>query len=419
VQRNAMHIEHAAWQSFMLASSEWAFFNSAPVFLLQIERQQRSRQPIDLLVCSFTLTGIAMLCSEKFGLPMTSFCAQPAVIPTADPAADPRLFQLQQHTAFWKARMERGVIFPLNLSRLRKQCGLTPDVDTWRTMFEQQVPVIIPIHPSTLAKPADWGAHITFTDFIFLRGLSVGLNKALQTFLRDAKAAGRKLCLVTFSSMPVSRRAMLRCVVKMLQRCKHRLAIVYVGTLPDDTASDPHIEAVASGLKAEGRFCEAASADFGELFPQMDAFVVHGGLGSTVEALRTRKPVGVTGILLFDQRFWGSVCEEKGVGPPPQTLVQFERCCVDFVDRALDPTSQYVQAAARLSIGDPADDGVATNVRHFAELLENGQLRPVITTEQRSAGKLTSRDRQSLCGLCATPPHRAIQSAPDAYYEKV
>ena len=50
---------------------------------------------------------------------------------------------------------------------------------------------------------------------------------------------------------------------------------------------------------------------------QMDAFVVHGGLGTTVEALRMRKPTAVTGILLMDQRFWGLVCHEKGCGPKP------------------------------------------------------------------------------------------------------
>ena len=58
-------------------------------------------------------------------------------------------------------------------------------------------------------------------------------------------------------------------------------------------------------------------ADFGVLFRQMDAFVVHGGLGTTVEALRMKKPVAVTGVLLMDQRFWGGVCFNKGVGPAP------------------------------------------------------------------------------------------------------
>ena len=48
--------------------------------------------------------------------------------------------------------------------------------------------------------------------------------------------------------------------------------------------------------------------------------MVHGGLGTTVEALRMRKPTAVTGILLMDQRFWGLVCYEKGVGPKPMHI---------------------------------------------------------------------------------------------------
>ena len=49
----------------------------------------------------------------------------------------------------------------------------------------------------------------------------------------------------------------------------------------------------------------------------MDLFVVHGGLGTTVEALRMHKPIAVTGILLMDQRWWGKAVERFGVGPAP------------------------------------------------------------------------------------------------------
>ena len=57
----------------------------------------------------------------------------------------------------------------------------------------------------------------------------------------------------------------------------------------------------------------------------MDAYIVHGGLGTTVEALRMKKPVAVTGILLMDQRFWGSVCHDKGVGPAPVHIDNFDK----------------------------------------------------------------------------------------------
>lgn len=40
---------------------------------------------------------------------------------------------------------------------------------------------------------------------------------------------------------------------------------------------------------------------------------VHGGLGTTSEALRAGRPICVTGPLLLDQRFWGAVCYSRGV----------------------------------------------------------------------------------------------------------
>ena len=95
-------------------------------------------------------------------------------------------------------------------------------------------------------------------------------------------------------------------------------------------------------------------ADFGVLFRQMDAFVVHGGLGTTVEALRMKKPVAVTGILLMDQRFWGGVCYDKGVGPSPAHIEPFKDIAADWADRALDPASDYATAAAALDFGDEA-----------------------------------------------------------------
>jgi len=103
---------------------------------------------------------------------------------------------------------------------------------------------------------------------------------------------------------------------------------------------------------------------------------VHGGLGTTVEALRTRKPVAVTGILLLDQRFWGDVCWQKGVGPRPVQIDAFYHTCVEFVDKALEPTSSYAVAAAELTLGTPGDDGIETNVAHIEQLLTGG-LQPV------------------------------------------
>ena len=344
----------------------------------QVRAQQRSPHPIDLLVCSFTLVGVTVLISESVGIPMAGFLAQAAAIPSADPEADPRLFGAQSARAAIKAVFEGFPLAPLNLPRLRRQYGLASHRPTWPTIFEQRVPMILPMNPSTFTRPADWGAHIELSDFIFLRRpdephspAKKHLREDIRTFLETSRTAGRKLVVMTFSSMAVARARMLRVAVRMLTESRHDFSLLYAGkrqpgTVPNTLALE------ANRLTSQGRFLEVESADFGALFPRIDAFVVHGGLGTTVEALRTRKPVAVTGILLMDQRFWGDVVHQLGVGPEPVHVDAFYHTCVKYIDGALDPASAWAQAAGRLQMGEAGDDGIESNVRVFERLVGSG-----------------------------------------------
>jgi RNA chaperone Hfq len=65
---------------------------------------------------------------------------------------------------------------------MRRQLGLPVSVDAWPTLVAQRVPIIIPMHPSTFTMPADWGAHVVCTDFIFLRGLQGDLQGEIAAF---------------------------------------------------------------------------------------------------------------------------------------------------------------------------------------------------------------------------------------------
>ena len=81
----------------------------------------------------------------------------------------------------------------------------------------------------------------------------------------------------------------------------------------------------------------------------------------------------------FDQRFWGNVVFEKGIGPPPVHIDLFADQCVPFVNKALDPASEWCVNAKALDMGQEKDDGVHANVIHFAALVEagrTGQLKP-------------------------------------------
>jgi len=228
--------------------------------------------------------------------------------------------------------------------------------------------------PGSFERPADWPASFACTDFIFLRSSAPGggtLETPIADFIAAARAKGRKLMVMTFSSMPVGRAAALAAIVEMLSKSKHDFALIYVGKRQKDQVPGA-VSAAASSLEAQGKLLEAERADFGVLFRELDAFIVHGGLGTTVEALRMRKPVAVTGVLLMDQRFWGLVCYEKGVGPMPVHIEPFMNIAVDWADKALDPESDYTKNAAALTFGDEENDGVSQNVQAFKSIAESG-----------------------------------------------
>jgi len=179
--------------------------------------------------------------------------------------------------------------------------------------------------------------------------------------------------------MPVSKKKVLNCIVKMLEESRYPFSIIYVGNPPDEALGADLGRKVESAA-AEGKLLEAQRADFGALFRQMDFFIVHGGLGTTVEALRMKKPVCITGLLLMDQRFWGKVCYEQNVGPHPVHIDRFHDSCVDFINRALDPASDWVENAAKSDWGHEDNDGVKANVDKFATLLEN--IMPICVDEK-------------------------------------
>ena len=116
----------------------------------------------------------------------------------------------------------------------------------------------------------------------------------MHIFVQAARSKSRKLMVMTFSSMPVARDKALGVAVEMLAKSKHDFSLLYVGKRQSDTPS-AKTAAAAADFTAKGKLLEVERADFGLLFREMDAFVVHGGLGTTVEALRMRKPTVVTG----------------------------------------------------------------------------------------------------------------------------
>jgi len=407
VEQTAMATKTEVMQMIMLAASEANFFASAPVVAHQISRANAD-QRIDALISGFTMTGVGLMLSERFNVPIINYCLQPTCIPSTDREWQ-SVTPIETHTMLsfidkieehsftshstlqpLKRLFESNPFSTLSLPKLRAAFGLQSS-DTWSAILGQALPVVIPMNPSTFTRPSTWHPKIHTTDFIFLRDKPgerrATLSDEVGLFCARAREQGRKLVVMTFSSMPISRGKMLACAVKMVSQCATPMSLIYVGKRQPDTVPTA-VRKQAAALTADGSLLEVDRADFGLLFQQMDAFIVHGGLGTTVEAMRMKKPVAVTGILLFDQRWWGAVVHEKGIGPPPVHIEVFKSTCVSFVNKALDPTSDWARNAAQLDMGAEEEDGVHANVSHFAQLVESGELVPATRAARESLKKL-------------------------------
>jgi len=85
----------------------------------------------------------------------------------------------------------------------------------------------------------------------------------------------------------------------------------------------------------------------------------------------------------MDQRFWGEVCFEQGVGPAPVHIDDFPNgFAVDFINKALQPEdhNEWLRNAKAASWGEEGCDGVEANVQAFKALLEEGIAPPFTTS---------------------------------------
>eukprot|EP01126_Amoeba_proteus_P058624 TRINITY_DN7584_c0_g1_i4.p1 TRINITY_DN7584_c0_g1~~TRINITY_DN7584_c0_g1_i4.p1 ORF type:complete len:323 (-),score=104.04 TRINITY_DN7584_c0_g1_i4:131-1099(-) len=185
-----------------------------------------------------------------------------------------------------------------------------------------------------------------------------------------------------FSSMPIPREEILKIAISIATetQAKPRVIALVGRRSPKEKEPKKEITTKSESLKSDGRLLEAAGAPYGKLFSEMSCIVVHGGLGTTAEALRVGVPVMVTGVLLMDQRFWGQRVHQLGVGPPPVHITNFHSVCVKYMDEALAKDSPWAARAKEVAeemskelTKRSTDDGVEINVEIVEDLCKGLQ----------------------------------------------
>lgn len=362
-------------QMIMMAFSEATFFPSCTT-ILRNASEAHAEHPISSLIYGFTLCQISMIVSKALQVPMCGFMLQPTAIPSKERDWKPvQAISGDLFTDHATLQVVKSLAESFELPF--KELGQRKE-SFWDYIERTGQPLLIPMNEDTFQRPVDWSASIRCSSFIFLREPSSSNNRSLEPallrFVTKAKFEEAKLGVITVSSMPGCRNLILQCVQKMVENCRYDFRMIYVGQGPSE--SDwlaPDVEKAIASLKEADRFCEVPRADFGVLFPELDAFVIHGGLGTTVEALRIKKPVAITGPLALDQRWWGKVVHQKGIGPEPVHLDRFEQVCTDFANNALDPSDPcgWQANARKADWGDVLDDGVEQNVNLIETLIND------------------------------------------------
>lgn len=323
-------------QALMLSRSEVEFFPSEGCFYHWAEEERP-----DFIIFGLTCTHVAMIISEALKIPIVGFLLQPtseiqsrsAPLTATDQALDPirNVVSGPQFNAVIKQIMEHvGAGLTLNDLRLSRGLLAAPrDIRDYSVHYsilaEQNVPLLTPISPLVRGNKASYLPGLTFTDFIFLRmGAADKLDDEIGGFVSRAKAVGRPIVLITFSSMPVGEQKLLKLAKAICTYCKpqhdnglpsKRPAVIAMAAGQDHDPAPASLLEDVSKLGKEGRLLVLRrGAPFGALFPLLDALVLHGGLGVTSEAFYAGLPVVTCGILVMDQRYWAARCDEIGCG---------------------------------------------------------------------------------------------------------
>lgn len=425
-------------QSIMLAASEVEFFFSEGCFY----HWAKEERP-DFIIFNTWTAHIAMIISEALKIPIVGFPLQPVryLEPTFNPYSicEDVMLPIRKVLAgpsfnYMLAQVMDRVprAHTINELRLSRGLGAFPkDIDFTNKEEEelrfQCVPRIVPISPLAIGEEkAAQMKGVTLTDFIFLRVERQAVEvqeqfKEIDDFIAQARQARRPVVCITFSSMPVGERLMLKLAVEICNQCDlqdgRRRPTVILMLTGQPRERSPN-QAAIKLEKAKRLLILRRPVPFEILFPKLDTVILHGGLGVTSEAMIAGIPIITSGILLFDQRYWAARAAELGIGSAGVTMkrlfssakVGSQSLAVELMKQALlrnpdgngggnwaSNAQELKQKLEAASLGDA--DGIKRNAKAVFDA--GTKTRAIVANAySRKRGCCQSSARQSLC--CCT-----------------
>jgi len=239
--------------------------------------------------------------------------------------------------------------FRRKINRWRRiQLGLPPL--PFRGYFDQmgakQIPVLAGFSQNVVRTPKDWSEHVHVTGYWFPEDdLSWQPPGELLRFMD----AGPAPVFVGFGSMPLRNPEKVATMVIEAIKLNGQRAVLSAGW---------------GNLRKENlpaSIIQVGYIPYAWLFPRMAGVVIHGGSGTTAEAVRAGVPTTIVPFLM-DQFYWGQRVFNLGVGPRP---IPFKRLTVERLTESIAKMVSGVEIRSRAAaLGEKirTEDGVAKAV---------------------------------------------------------
>jgi len=214
------------------------------------------------------------------------------------------------------------------------------------------------VSPALLKRPSDWETHIKVTGFLILPNQSNGLSENVPREWIEWLHRGEKPVYIGFGSMPIPDPALFtRILRELLTRTSYRFIFCQGwSALPD--------------LPQDSRLLVIPSIPHEWLFPQCQAAIIHGGVGTLAAALRAGVPTVVLSIF-GDQHWWGKLIRKRRLG----CHIPFKRLTTEKLVAAIQNVlaPEIAQNLARLAEELNGEDGLRNAVERLGEYFLEGE----------------------------------------------
>lgn len=300
----------------------------------------------DLAVGSSLAFGLASV-AEAMGIAYRYIVFTPQLLPSGTHPfpgiAGQRLPRWLNRLSWQTVRLLDRLWFDRAYNRFRRNIGLSPSAEAWRTITGDHV--IVASDSAVAPVPADvTDPRYTQTGYMHLQQ-PMTANPALSAFLAD----GPPPFYAGFGSMP--KNDQIQSVTPIVQAARMAGVRVIIGKFWESPplAVDPHAVLFLNKYPHL------------DLFPRVAAVIHHGGAGTTAAAAISGVPQIIVPHVL-DQHYWGERIRQAGLGPAP---IPRSRLTADHLAAAMTAVitdQSYQRRSTRTAGRIRQQDGVAAAI---------------------------------------------------------